>query len=215
MPTSQEILGTRLTPPGGARPPRRAKMAIRVRFLAVFALVALVIAAAVVLHAGWLAPEEVTAGVVNALMSKSVLAAVMTSSMLMILAALTPFPAEAVAIANGAYFGAALGLFVTWTSGLAGASIGFALSRRLGARVWSGAHRQNVEEAAAWLGRNGGRLLLAARLIPLIPFFVVNFGAGLTPLTWRTYLLVSAIGVLPFSTLLVLSGAGVRVLAGL
>ncbi len=66
-----------------------------------------------------------------------------------------------------------------------------------------------------WLGRNSARLLLIARLIPLIPFFIVNFGAGLTPMTWRTYLLVSAVGVLPFSTLLVLSGAGVSALAGM
>ena len=190
---------------------------MRTRVLVIAALLVLMLAAALALATseGSFIGGRIAERVVAELMAQNVAAAVALSSMLMILAALTPFPAEAVAIANGAYFGPVLGLLVTWASALVGASIGFALARSLGARPWSGSHRQSVEDAAVWLERNGVRLLLIARLIPLVPFFVVNFGAGLTPMSWRTYLLVSAVGVLPFSTLLVLSGAGVSALAGM
>jgi uncharacterized membrane protein YdjX (TVP38/TMEM64 family) len=70
---------------------------------------------------------------------------------------------------------------------------------------------------ARWLGRNGleallgGRLagmdrithqsgfewLLRLRLIPVVPFNLLNFASGLTALPWRTYAAATALGVVP------------------
>jgi uncharacterized membrane protein YdjX (TVP38/TMEM64 family) len=190
---------------------------VRTRVLVGIALVVVLCGGtlAAITGEGASASGGLSARVAAEMLSQNVVAAIALSTTLMLLAALTPFPAEAVALANGAYFGAPMGLAVTWASALVGASVAFMLSRALGERAWRGKHRRSVEETAAWLDRNGGRLLLIARLVPLIPFFVVNFAAGFTRLSWRTYLLVSAFGILPFSTLLVLSGAGASVLAGL
>ncbi len=49
--------------------------------------------------------------------------------------------------------------------------------------------------------------LLAARLIPALPFVLVNAAVGMSRMPARTFALVSAVGVLPTSALFVFTGA--------
>ncbi len=42
--------------------------------------------------------------------------------------------------------------------------------------------------------------------MPLISFNVINYAAGLTPISWRTFLWTTGLGILPITTLLVVSG---------
>ena len=49
----------------------------------------------------------------------------------------------------------------------------------------------------AWRRRTGPLALMTARLIPLFPFFAVNYAAGLIGMRWWPFNWVSAIGILP------------------
>jgi uncharacterized membrane protein YdjX (TVP38/TMEM64 family) len=126
---------------------------------------------------------------------------------LMIVHSLVPFPAELVTFANGMLFGPVWGVVVTWTGAMLGASLAFALARGFGRpfvdAVLSARHRAAVDR---WTNRQGIGVLLMSRLMPLISFNVVNYAAGLTPISWWTFLWTTALGILPVTTLLVVTG---------
>ncbi len=48
--------------------------------------------------------------------------------------------------------------------------------------------------------------LLISRLIPLIAFNLLNYGAALTGISWRTFLWATGIGILPLTVLLAVVG---------
>jgi uncharacterized membrane protein YdjX (TVP38/TMEM64 family) len=89
----------------------------------------------------------------------------------------------------------------------AGASCAFLLARylfrdpvvrRLGPRL------SRVDEA---LRSEGPFYLFALRLIPVVPFFVINLAMGLTPLRLSTFWWVSQVGMLPGTIAYVVVGA--------
>jgi uncharacterized membrane protein YdjX (TVP38/TMEM64 family) len=129
------------------------------------------------------------------------------SILLMIAHSLIPFPAELVTFANGMLFGPVWGLVVTWVGAMLGASLAFALARWLG-RPFVDALMKDEHRAAVdrWTKRQGVGVLLASRLMPLISFNVINYAAGLAPISWWTFLWTTGLGILPITTLLVLTG---------
>ena len=46
-------------------------------------------------------------------------------------------------------------------------------------------------------GREGFLLLVVLRLIPAVPYNLINYAFGLTPMSLGTYLAASAIGIIP------------------
>jgi uncharacterized membrane protein YdjX (TVP38/TMEM64 family) len=61
-------------------------------------------------------------------------------------------------------------------------------------RALAGSRLAGVDRVAA--GR-GFVWLLRLRLVPVVPFNVLNFGSGLTAMGWRAFLLATALGILP------------------
>lgn len=120
---------------------------------------------------------------------------------LMVLASLTAFPTEAVALANGAIYGPVAGTALTWGGAMLGAHLAHALALRLAPPLpprWA-ALQQAVSEPGT---------LLTIRLIPLFPFFLVNYACGLAQVgRWR-FFWTTGLGILPLSVLL--SGLGER-----
>jgi uncharacterized membrane protein YdjX (TVP38/TMEM64 family) len=128
------------------------------------------------------------------------------SLLTMILAALTIFPGEAAAMANGAVYGALWGSVLSWAGGMIGANIAFAAARAIGRHAIGLLLTKNhYEGIRAWSERTGPLALMTVRLIPLFPFFAVNYSAGLIGMRWWPFNWVSAIGILPaaitFSTM--------------
>lgn len=62
------------------------------------------------------------------------------------------------------------------------------------------------------LQRDGAFYLFLLRLVPVIPFFVINIVMGLTPIRLRTFWWVSQLGMLPGTVLFVAAGASVPTL---
>lgn len=127
------------------------------------------------------------------------------SILLMVLHSFLPLPAEVIAIANGMLFGPILGIALTWLGGMFGAALSFALARHLGRpavhRFVPERHWQRVE---GWEPRIA--TLLAVRLIPLISFNLINYGAGLAKVGWWPFLWTTAIGILPITIASVVLG---------
>ncbi len=132
---------------------------------------------------------------------------VAASAGLMVISAVTPFPAELVALANGMVYGPAWGTAITWASAMLGAYAAFGFCRVLGrpfARRMVGAkHWRKLDE---WTERQGGGALFICRFIPLVPFFLLNHAAGLAGMTWWTFTWATGIGILPLTILLVVMG---------
>jgi uncharacterized membrane protein YdjX (TVP38/TMEM64 family) len=101
----------------------------------------------------------------------------------------------------GALFGRAAGTAVAALGYTAGVTLAFVAARwLLRDRVCrhGGAWLRRVESGVA---RDGAFYLLTLRLMPSVPFFLVNVLMALTPIRTRTYALVSWLGVLPMTFL--------------
>ncbi len=116
----------------------------------------------------------------------------------MIVVSFLPLPAETVAIANGMVFGHWVGFVVTWVGAMVAAMLAFALARWLGRPlVERRISSEKLQQFETLLEQKGLAFLLLARMIPLIPYTVVNYGSGLSPVRFSTYVLASAIGMTP------------------
>lgn len=118
---------------------------------------------------------------------------------LMGLAALSAFPAEAVALSNGAVHGPLWGTALTWSGAMLGAGLAYALAHR-----WApppGPMLRRIQAAA-----DDPLALLTVRLIPLFPFFLVNYACGIARVPRWRFAWTTALGILPLSV--ILSGLG-------
>lgn len=126
---------------------------------------------------------------------------------LMVAHSLVPFPAELLTFANGMLFGPVWGVVITWIGAMLGAALAFALARWFGRpfvdALMNERHRTAMDR---WMQRQGIGVLLLSRLMPLISFNAINYAAGLTPISWWTFLWTTGVGILPITTLLVVTG---------
>jgi uncharacterized membrane protein YdjX (TVP38/TMEM64 family) len=104
--------------------------------------------------------------------------------------------AAAMTLAAGAVFGFWVGLILVSFASTLGATLACALARYL-FRDWA------ESRLGTWLGkinagvqREGGLYLFTLRLIPVVPFFIINLGMALTSLPLVTFYWVSQVGML-------------------
>jgi pyruvate/2-oxoglutarate dehydrogenase complex dihydrolipoamide dehydrogenase (E3) component/uncharacterized membrane protein YdjX (TVP38/TMEM64 family) len=109
-------------------------------------------------------------------------------------------------LAAGALFGLVWGtLLVSFASSM-GATIAF-LAARFVLRDWvQSKYRARLQAINRGVEREGGFYLFTLRLIPAVPFFLVNLAMGLTPMRARTFYWVSQLGMLAGTLLYVYAG---------
>ena len=126
---------------------------------------------------------------------------------LMILHSFVPIPAEFVAVANGLVYGAVWGTVITWVGAMLGAYLAFALARKYGQpfvrRLLTEKKSKVVEN---WVARHGTGALFISRFIPIISFNLINYAAGLSPISWWTFSWTTGLGILPMTVLMVVMG---------
>ena len=113
------------------------------------------------------------------------------------------------------FFGLVWGTLLVSFASTTGATVAFLLSRylfRAGIQKKFGKQMRQFNNA---LEKEGPFYLFTLRLIPAIPFFVINVVMGLTPLKTSTYWWVSQLGMLPATILYVYAGASVPTLVEL
>jgi len=129
------------------------------------------------------------------------------SAFMMILCALTVLPAEAIAIANGMVYGPIWGAVLNWVSALIGANLAFGLARWKGQAIVSAIiGHKGLQALDSFSGERGMGILLMARLIPLVPFFALNYAGGLSGLKWSQFNVATAVGIAPLVVALSVMG---------
>jgi pyruvate/2-oxoglutarate dehydrogenase complex dihydrolipoamide dehydrogenase (E3) component/uncharacterized membrane protein YdjX (TVP38/TMEM64 family) len=99
-------------------------------------------------------------------------------------------------LAAGAIFGIVVGTVLVSFASTLGATLAFLAARyvlRDGVRARFGARLAEIDKGIA---KEGGFYLFTLRLVPLVPFFVINLLMGLTTMRARTFLGVSQLGML-------------------
>ena len=109
-------------------------------------------------------------------------------------------------LAGGAVFGLLWGTVLVSFASTLGATLAFLASRFL-LRDWVqqrfGRQLRTINEGVE---KEGATYLFTLRLIPAIPFFVINLAMGLTPMRARTFYWVSQLGMLPATAVFVNAG---------
>jgi uncharacterized membrane protein YdjX (TVP38/TMEM64 family) len=120
----------------------------------------------------------------------------------------TLVPGAVGSTAAGALFGAVWGTVLTVTGATLGATVAFLFSRGIGRSFVERRAGRRLTRIDRWLTGGGFGAVLFLRLVPLFPFNVVNYGAGLSGLPLRTFVAGTAIGILPGAAAWVGLGAG-------
>lgn len=112
------------------------------------------------------------------------------------------------ALAGGVLFGAPLALLLTATAATLGAVIAFLAVRHFfGDRVMENLG-PTARRLAGALRTDAWTYLLALRLVPLVPFFMVNLIAAFASVRLKVFVLTTIIGILPKTAVVSLTGAG-------
>lgn len=128
------------------------------------------------------------------------------------IATLMILPVTALNIAGGAIYGGIQGLFLTSFGALLSAIIAFALARCFGDKFIR--INERWSKVSKHLVAGGLTYAFAARLLPIIPYGVVSFAAGLSPIKQRDYLLGTLFGTpLGIAPFVFLGSTGVKVLS--
>jgi uncharacterized membrane protein YdjX (TVP38/TMEM64 family) len=112
-------------------------------------------------------------------------------------------------ITSGLLFGAAIGTGLTVVGATVGAVLLFLAARSaLGEAIArrGGAAMEKIRDA---LRRDGFSYLLAIRLLPLFPFWLVNLAASVCGMRLGTFALATSIGIIPGTFVFASIGAGV------
>jgi uncharacterized membrane protein YdjX (TVP38/TMEM64 family) len=117
------------------------------------------------------------------------------------------YPAEIVDAAAGFAYGFFPALLLTMTGWLLSGLLCFAIGRSVARPLldrWLGTER--FERTEAMIERGGITLLIAVRLIPILPFSLTSYAAGAARVpAWR-FLWTTAVGYLPITALSVYFG---------
>ena len=124
-----------------------------------------------------------------------------------VLATALSFPgATVLTLAGGAVFGWAWGLLLVSFASSLGATLAFLAARYVLRDTVQARFGTRLAEIDRGLARDGAWYLFTLRLVPLVPFFVINLAFGLTRMRTLTFYLVSQIGMLAGTSVYVLAG---------
>lgn len=115
--------------------------------------------------------------------------------------------AAVLTLVYGWYFGLVRGVVLVSFASTIGATLAFLLSRYL---LRDAVQRRFGERLSAFdqaLAAEGAFYLFTLRLIPAVPFFIINLVMGLTPIRTSTYWWVSQLGMLPGTAVYVYAGS--------
>ena len=112
--------------------------------------------------------------------------------------AVTPIPRTVFTVAAGVLFGSVTGVVLAVTGTALAATMAFFLVRLVGGRfVERHAHHRGVVWVRARLDRSGLLTMVSLRLIPAVPFWVMNYASALSGVRYPPYLVGTVLGVLP------------------
>jgi pyruvate/2-oxoglutarate dehydrogenase complex dihydrolipoamide dehydrogenase (E3) component/uncharacterized membrane protein YdjX (TVP38/TMEM64 family) len=122
------------------------------------------------------------------------------------MAALSVPGAAVLTLAGGALFGLVAGTVAVSFASTIGATLVFLAARFLFRDAIQSRFRRRLEKINRGVETDGAFYLLALRLVPIFPFWVINLVMALTPIRTWTYFWVSQLGMLPATAVYVNAG---------
>jgi uncharacterized membrane protein YdjX (TVP38/TMEM64 family) len=190
--------------------PATLELVMRVRQILVLLLLALAIAVLLALDVGrFLSFEQLKASQASfaQLHAEQPLTVAVVYFLVYVAATALSFPgATIITLAGGAIFGLWQGLLIVSFASTVGAALAF-LASRFVLRDWVEARfGQRLADINAGVNREGAFYLFSLRLIPVVPFFLINLLMGLTRMKVWTFYWVSQLGMLAGTAVFVNAG---------
>jgi uncharacterized membrane protein YdjX (TVP38/TMEM64 family) len=117
-----------------------------------------------------------------------------------------PFPRSAFTLAAGLLFGPVLGVPLAVTASTISAVIALLLVRAAGWQLSRLIRHPRVDSLDARLRERGWPTIVSMRLIPAVPFSVMNYAAGASAVRVLPYTLASLVGLIPGTAAVVILG---------
>jgi uncharacterized membrane protein YdjX (TVP38/TMEM64 family) len=115
--------------------------------------------------------------------------------------------ATVLTLLGGSIFGFVEGSMLASFASTMGATIAMLWARYVARDYFQSRFTGRLDAINIGIENDGARYLLSLRLIPIIPFFLVNLAAGLTKIPTRTFMWASQIGMLPLTLIYVYAGS--------
>jgi uncharacterized membrane protein YdjX (TVP38/TMEM64 family) len=123
-----------------------------------------------------------------------------------VLVTVFPFPRTAFTLAAGLLFGPGLGVTLAVTASTISALLAVLLVRAVGWQLSRLVSDPRVDSLDMRLRRRGWPAVLSLRMIPAVPFSVLNYAAGASAVRLLPYTLATLVGLLPGTVAVVVLG---------
>ncbi|KTD13321.1 TVP38/TMEM64 family protein [Legionella jamestowniensis] len=128
-------------------------------------------------------------------------------------ATLLLLPTMVLTLAGGALFGPLFGTLLNLLGATLGAACAFYISRHWANNWFARKKNTRVSKLIAGVEKNGWQFVALLRLVPVIPFNLVNYGLGLTQIKFSHYVMTTFIFLMPAEIVYTYCGyAGMEVL---
>lgn len=127
--------------------------------------------------------------------------------MLYCASALFFLPTMILTLAGGALFGPVLGTIFNLAGATLGALSAFCVSRYVVSGWLTRLNNVRINRLIKGIDQRGWPFAALLRLVPIIPFHLVNYGLGITRITFTHYLLTTVIFLIPTEILFTYCGA--------
>lgn len=131
------------------------------------------------------------------------------SVFLMILQAIAaPLPSFIITGANGMVFGVFWGVIISWIGATLGALVSYYLAIWFGDKLFSLKKKEwkwlkKIESAS---NKHGFKVIFLLRLIPVVSFDAISYGAGLIRMKFFPFIMGTALGMLPATIIYTMIG---------
>ncbi len=119
-------------------------------------------------------------------------------------------PSTPLNLSGGAIFGIWWGTIWTTIAAIVAAIISFALTRTVGRELVAQKLGRRWKAIEAEMSQGGLFYMFSIRLLPIIPYGLVNFAAGLTSIRFRDYFIGTLLGTVPGVLPFVMMGSGLN-----
>jgi len=171
-------------------------VALLVFFIALYALIPSF--AAQVNNATSILSRADIAGMRTYLLSFGIWAPIVSMALMVLQSLAFPLPAFVITFANAWIFGWAMGAVYSWTGAMIGAAVCYFLAKAFGRpAVERLVSKKGLETTDKFFEKYGKHSVMIARLLPVVPFDIISYAAGLTSMGFWGFFWATGVGQLP------------------
>jgi uncharacterized membrane protein YdjX (TVP38/TMEM64 family) len=112
---------------------------------------------------------------------------------------ISPIPSLPLDITAGAFFGPFLGTLYSVAGALSGAAASFLIARFIGREIMERYLGGHINFCVSCSDKVLTRIVFISRLLPIVSFDIISYGAGLTKMSLKNFVLASFFGMIPLT----------------